>query len=99
MNEGIASKLLEELNALGFTVPGEVELAVIDDNRLAETLGIPMLTAEQTGYEMGRECAEILLARVASPDLPPQQRYMDAKLTLDRIDSRPEVAANENGSV
>jgi DNA-binding LacI/PurR family transcriptional regulator len=82
------------LSSLGFKSPGEVDLAAIDDNRMSETLSIPMLTAEQTGYEMGREAAKILLARIADPKLPFQQRYLAARLAIHSADTAIAVGVN-----
>jgi len=96
VNDGIAYRLYEELHTLGFRVPEEVDLAAIDDNRLSETLNIPMLTAEQTGYEMGRESARILLARIADSKLPFQQRYLSARITLNHADTATPVDAEKD---
>ena len=59
-NDGVTEKLADALTELGYAIPRNVELATVDDNAIAETMGIPMLTASQTGYEMGRRSAEVL---------------------------------------
>ncbi len=79
-NDGIAATLLDELNTLGFAVPGDVEVATVDDNELAAALDIPLITASQQAYEMGRTSANILIQRIADATAPPQQRFLKAVL-------------------
>lgn len=79
-NDGVALKLLDELNALGYAVPADVEVATVDDNELSAVLDVPMITAAQAGYEMGRESAELLVARIAEPQRTQQQRYLLASI-------------------
>lgn len=79
-NDGIAATLLDELNALGFAVPGDVEVATIDDNELAAALDIPLITASQQAYEMGRASADILIHRIGDACAPHQQRFLKAVL-------------------
>ncbi len=77
-NDGIAATLLDELNALEFSVPDDVEVATLDDNELAAALDVPLITASQQAYEMGRASAEILIHRIADASSPPQQRFLKA---------------------
>lgn len=79
-NDGIAAALLDELTALGFAVPGDVEVATVDDNELAAALDIPLITASQQAYEMGRTSASILLQRIGDAHGPVQQRFLKASL-------------------
>ena len=80
VNDLEATKLLDELETLGYRVPQDIELATVDDNDIASALGIPMITASQDAREMGRESADMIVARIANPDLPPQQRYLKASI-------------------
>lgn len=82
-NDGVAAKLVDHLGSLGYSIPGEVELALIDDNAFAEAAGIPMLTATQAGYEMGWKSAEILMARSKESDIPGQKSFVSAKIIED----------------
>jgi DNA-binding LacI/PurR family transcriptional regulator len=79
-NDGIAANLLDELAALGYRVPEDVELATVDDNELASALEVPLITASQLGEEMGRRSADILLRRIAKPGEPPHQEFLKAKV-------------------
>lgn len=77
-NDGCAAKLIDELTNLGYNVPDDVVLSAVDDNELAEALGIPMITASQAGNEMGRESARLLMNRIEKPDGPPQHCFLKA---------------------
>jgi len=93
-DDGIAANLLDELAELGFDVPGDVQVALVDDNELTEALGIPMISAVQAGDEMGRQSAEILLERIESPQRTVQQRFLKAELRVHAQVSR-EAAPEE----
>ena len=79
-HDGVAASLLDEIGALGFRTPEDVEIATLDDNELAAALDVPLITASQSASEMGRESAEILLRRIAEPSGPIQQRFLKAVL-------------------
>ena len=79
-NDGVTEKLAETLMALGYDIPGNIELATVDDNAIAETMGIPMLTAAQAGSQMGRRGAEVLADRIADPGRPAQRVFLEAAL-------------------
>ncbi len=82
MNDGVAAKLLDELDVLGYRVPEDAEVATVDDNELAQVLDMPIITASQVGYEMGRQSAEILIARVEEPKRPIEKRFLKANLCI-----------------
>lgn len=79
-NDGVAEKLFDELEALGYAVPGDVEIATVDDNEFAPALDIPILSASQNGHEMGRQSAELLIARAENPRRPCEGRFLKAEV-------------------
>ncbi len=79
-NDGVASRLVDELATLGYQLPDDCEIAAVDDNLVAEALGVPMLTAAQAAEEMGRESATLLMARIGDPDRSPQHQFLKAIL-------------------
>lgn len=79
-NDGVAITVADELAALGYRIPEDCEIAAIDDNLVAEALGVPMLTAAQAAEEMGRVSAELLVARIENPDRAPQHQFLKAKM-------------------
>ncbi|HOJ33814.1 MAG TPA: GntR family transcriptional regulator [Candidatus Hydrogenedentes bacterium] len=81
-NDGIAEKLVDCLMELGYQVPGDVEVATVDDNQFADASEIPMITISQAGYEMGRRSADVLLGRIQDPTREYQQVFLKATLRL-----------------
>lgn len=85
-NDGAAAKLLDELNALDYRVPDEIDIATVDDNELCAALGIPMITAMQAGTEMGKVSAQLLINRVNDPHGDREHRFLKAH--LDEVTER-----------
>jgi DNA-binding LacI/PurR family transcriptional regulator len=96
-NDGTAVKLLDEFAGLGYSVPEDVELAAVDDNEMADALDVPIITGAQAGSEMGRESAELLLARVEDPERPVQQRFLRAHVRADGYETA-EVLQTSDGT-
>jgi len=81
-NDGIAEKISDSLAELGYQVPGDVELATVDDNEFADASEIPMITVSQAGHEMGRRSADVLLGRIAEPNRTTQHVLLKATLRI-----------------
>ena len=62
-----------ELKRLGYRVPEDMEIAAVDDEHHAQSLGMEMISVSQPGQEMGRQAAELIVARLNDPHRPPQQ--------------------------
>lgn len=77
-----ARLLNEELERLGYSVPGDIELAAIDDDNLAANTAFPVLCARQRSFEMGRTAAELLQRRIEHPDTDWQQVRLDYDLNF-----------------
>ncbi len=92
-NDILADELIEVLGELGYSIPGEVELAVVDDNQFAAALEVPVIAASQRGQEMGQLGAELLLARIAAPARPVQHRFIKAT-ALEEHPATQQLAAN-----
>lgn len=79
-NDGAAGKLLDEFSDLGYEVPGDVELALVDDNEFVDAVGLPMIAGSQSGWEMGQVGAELLLSRMQEPGRSHHQRFLTAQI-------------------
>lgn len=79
MHDFSAELLARELARLGYVVPEHIELAAVDDDRISETKGIPMLTLRQPARLMGQEAARLLLERIRNPHRAVEQRYLRGK--------------------
>lgn len=83
-NDGAADKLLFELEALGYEVPQGIEVATVDDNEFVSAVDLPILTASQNGFEMGRQSAEMLIARTEQPTRPVEVRFLKATFQIPK---------------
>jgi GntR family transcriptional regulator, arabinose operon transcriptional repressor len=70
INDIISAYLGRELGRLGYNVPEDVALSVVDDGG-SEIEGTQrVLCVQQNAREIGRRSAELILARLSDPDRP-----------------------------
>ncbi len=74
----IARVMHTELVNLGYAVPEHVQLAAVDDGHPPEDSRVPMISVAQQAQRIGAESAEVLLARIAAPEIPVQRRLIEA---------------------
>jgi DNA-binding LacI/PurR family transcriptional regulator len=60
----LAAGVLREAARRGLRVPGDLAVTGYDDFAFAEFLEPPLTTVRVPGYELGRQAAELLIARV-----------------------------------
>jgi DNA-binding LacI/PurR family transcriptional regulator len=72
----LAHEVVHELERLGYTVPNDLELAAPDDHIETHPHDLELVTALQASREMGKQAAEVLLARVADPFRPFEKRLI-----------------------
>lgn len=63
-------------------VPQPLSVIGFDDIHLAGYLNPPLTTVAQPKYDLGVVAAQLLFARLADPDLPPQRRLLQAQLVV-----------------
>lgn len=78
----LAERLLIELEQLGYSVPSDIEVAFVDDARLAQHLSFPVLTATQPEYEAGQLAARFLIRRLEDPAIPQQTGVLTASYSF-----------------
>lgn len=69
-NDEIALGLYQGLNALCKTVPTDYSIIGYDDQEFNELVEPRLTTIAQPTFELGKQSAELLLKRIAHPDLP-----------------------------
>ncbi|MCI3241739.1 LacI family DNA-binding transcriptional regulator [Streptomyces spinosisporus] len=84
-------QMLRERGAL----PGrDVSVVGFDDSPAAELLSPTLTSLAQPLEEVGRECVRLLLARIASPDAPPERLLLEPSLVVrDSTAAAPHGAA------
>ena len=80
VNDYIASILLKTLKAIGKRVPEDVLLTGVNGDALAEESNPPITTAVQPCERIGEAAVQLMLQRIADPDLPPREVYLAATL-------------------
>ena len=83
VNDLLANAAVTALSSLGLRVPQDVSIATFDNTKLAQYTVFPPLTSvDYQAYEMGRQAAELLLARLAQRDRPRVHLEMRARLIV-----------------
>lgn len=88
-NDLMAIGALAAARAAGIAVPAELSIVGFDDIHLAGYINPPLTTVAQPKYELGVIAAELLLARLADPELPPQRRLLQAHLAVRHSTAAP----------
>ena len=88
-NDLIAAGALHELLADGFRVPDDIAVVGMDDTALAQ-MSFPQISSVSLGAaERGRIAADLLLSRLADPDLPPRRETVAPALAVRASSARP----------
>jgi GntR family transcriptional regulator, arabinose operon transcriptional repressor len=81
-NDRTAGRLMHTLRRLQYRVPSDVRLVGIDDVDYAGLLPVPLTTLRQPTQQIGDAALEIMLARIARPDLPPRDTHLHGELIV-----------------
>lgn len=81
-NNHMTLGVLRALTEAGVSVPSELAFAARDDTEWADLLPAPLTTLAQPIGMIGRTAVELLLARVATPELPPRTRRLEPTLNI-----------------
>jgi LacI family transcriptional regulator len=87
-NDLMAIGALAASREAGVAVPDELSIVGFDDIHLAGYINPPLTTIAQPKYELGVIAAELLFARLAQSDLPPQRRLLQAQLVVRQSTAR-----------
>lgn len=69
-NDFLAIRIMQALRKRGLSIPEDVMLTGFDGSPEAEVVYPPLTTAQIPSADIGRMSADLLLDRIASPDLP-----------------------------
>ena len=81
-NDRTAAHLMPALLRLGYTIPGDVRMAGIDDLEYASLLPVPLTTLRQPTRQIGDAALSVMLERVARRDLPPRDVLLHCELIV-----------------
>jgi GntR family transcriptional regulator, arabinose operon transcriptional repressor len=81
-NDRTAGRLMHSLRRLQYRIPQDVRLVGIDDVDYAGLLPVPLTTLRQPTRQIGDVALEIMLARIARPNLPPRDTQLHGDLIV-----------------
>ncbi|HLQ11974.1 MAG TPA: GntR family transcriptional regulator [Steroidobacteraceae bacterium] len=81
-NDRTAGRLMQTLIRQGYRVPRDVRLVGIDDVEYASLLPVPLTTLRQPTRQIGDAAVEMMLERIARPDLPPRDTRLHCELII-----------------
>jgi GntR family transcriptional regulator, arabinose operon transcriptional repressor len=88
-----ATMLLSAARRAGVSVPGQLAIVAYDDD-IADLADVPLTAVSPPKYHLGRLAAELLLRRLAEPDLPRHQvRLRPSIVVRDSCGARKLVSA------
>lgn len=80
VNDGLAADMVRRLQQDGYLVPGQISVVGYDDDPVATQSTPRLSTIRVDKRELGRIGAEMMLRRVATPDIPTEKRRMPVEL-------------------
>lgn len=80
-NDLIAAGVLLALNKKGICVPRDVKVTGTDNIPISQYLIPPLTTVDLHGYQVGTECAEMLIARIRD-DKPLSRKLIDCEVVM-----------------
>jgi len=92
-NDATAVELMSSLEALGIGVPDPVRIGGIDDIRYASHLRVPLTTLRQPCHAIGEVAIQTMLSRIAQPNMPARDIYLDCALVVRQSCGAPSPSA------
>jgi LacI family transcriptional regulator len=80
-NDLIAAGALLALSKKGLRVPEDVKVTGIDNISISQYLNPPLTTVDLHGYEVGTECAEMLISRIRD-NVPLEKKPINCELIM-----------------
>lgn len=87
VNDYVASLLLKTLKQIGRRVPTDVLLAGVNGDRLSAESEPPITTAVQPCERIGEAAVQLMMQRIADPDIPTREVHFSAPLD-ERLSTR-----------
>jgi LacI family transcriptional regulator len=78
----LAAGVFRAIQDSGLACPREVSLIGFDDVEWMSLVQPPITVVDQPVYELGRQAAERLVARIEGEESPPQQIWLEAQLIV-----------------
>ena len=73
---------MHTLISMGKKIPEDIRMVGFDDVKYARLLPVPLTTQRQPCKDLGRLALEVMLDRIANPDLPPRDILLGCQLIV-----------------
>ena len=93
VNDILAIITISALQEIGIRVPDDVSVVGFDDISMASHIGVPLTTASQNAYELGKSASKILRQRLNGDQAPPRCCTVPTRLRIRASTAAPLVAA------
>ena len=93
---GVGLATIAALRAQGLRVPNDIAFAMFDDVTWGEFIDPPLTVVQTPAQELGRQMMELLFARIADHDRPPQEIVLQPSLIVRRSCGWPGLANLSN---
>jgi len=94
VNDILAIVTISALRNMGYGVPDDVSVVGFDDISLASHIGVPLTTATQDAYELGKVASQMLLERLSGEDLAPRSYAVPTKLSIRASTAAPFIGVD-----
>jgi len=81
-NDRTAALLMHALLRAGYRIPTDVRLVGVDDQEFARLLPVPLTTLRQPARRIGDVAFDLMLGRIARPDLPIRHVQLPCELIV-----------------
>ena len=78
-DDRVVRKVVDVMRQLGYHLPGDMAFASVDDDDLFGDYDVPVLYATQNAEEIGRQTANLLVARIRDPRKEIETRLVNAR--------------------
>lgn len=82
VNDILAIIAISALRKIGYQVPDDVSVVGFDDIGMASHIGVPLTTASQNAYELGKVASRMLIERLQGADMPPRAHQAPTQLRI-----------------
>jgi DNA-binding LacI/PurR family transcriptional regulator len=89
INDILAIITISALQNIGFRVPDDVSVVGFDDISMGSYIGVPLTTASQNAYELGRVASRMILERLSGRDTPPRSERVPTRLRVRKSAAPP----------
>jgi DNA-binding LacI/PurR family transcriptional regulator len=94
INDILAIITINALRNMGYSVPGDVSVVGFDDICMASYIGVPLTTASQDAYELGKVASQMLLERLGGGKMNPRGYTVPTQLRVRASTAAPLVGVD-----